>query len=174
MRAHARTHTYYAHTYPLPPSDVSFSLLLPTHHLVFLPSLSLCLSLLLCPWQRNKERSKPGVEVKLLTKWLWPLNYKKRESKSLQHCVLWYTSAKYQFWGEIPVKYRYSYPYQYPAPLINVCYHSALVHFNPYGLEQMKACLCLTLYLSVSVESSLTVHDCSPAHSVSAHSLLYA
>ena len=49
-------------------ADVSFSLLLPTRHLVFLPSLSLCLSLLpICPWQRNKETSKPGVEVKLLT-----------------------------------------------------------------------------------------------------------
>ena len=31
-------------------------------------TLSLCLSLLpICPWQRNKEPSKPGVEVKLLT-----------------------------------------------------------------------------------------------------------
>ena len=67
-RAHARTHTHYAHTSPSLPSDVSFSLLLPTRHLVFLPSLSLCLSLLpICPWQRNKEPSKPGVEVKLLT-----------------------------------------------------------------------------------------------------------
>ena len=31
-------------------------------------TLSLCLSLLpICPWQRNKEPSKHGVEVKLLT-----------------------------------------------------------------------------------------------------------
>ena len=31
-------------------------------------TLSLCLSLLpICPWQRSKEPSKPGVEVKLLT-----------------------------------------------------------------------------------------------------------
>ena len=31
-------------------------------------TLSLCLSLLpICPWQRNKEPSKPGAEVKLLT-----------------------------------------------------------------------------------------------------------
>ena len=72
--AHARTHTLCTHFPPLPhpppppPSDVSFSLLLPTRHLVFLPSLSLCLSLLpICPWQHNKEPSKPGVEVKLLT-----------------------------------------------------------------------------------------------------------
>ena len=53
-RAHARTHTHYAHTSPflppLLPSDVFFSLLLPTRHLVFLPSLSLCLSRLpICP-----------------------------------------------------------------------------------------------------------------------------
>ena len=74
-RAHARTHTHIMHTLdpsppppPPHPSNVSFSLLLPTRHLVFLPSLSLCLSLLpICPWQRNKEPSKPGVEVKLLT-----------------------------------------------------------------------------------------------------------
>ena len=69
--AHARTHTHYAHTLPPPlppPSDISFFLLLPTRHLVFLPSLSLCLSLVpICPWQRNKEPSKPGVEVKLST-----------------------------------------------------------------------------------------------------------
>ena len=67
---HTRAHTHIMHTLPLPPSpsDVSFSLLLPTRHLVFLPSLSLCLSLLpVCLWQRNKEPSKPGVEVKLLT-----------------------------------------------------------------------------------------------------------
>ena len=65
------THTHIMHTLPPPspsPSDVYFSLLLPTRHLVFLPSLSLCLSLLpICPLQRNKEPSKPGVEVKLLT-----------------------------------------------------------------------------------------------------------
>ena len=31
-------------------------------------TLSLCLSLLpICPWLRNKEPSKPGVDVKLLT-----------------------------------------------------------------------------------------------------------
>ena len=72
--AHTHAHTYIMHTLPPfpppppPPSDVSFSLLLPTRHLVFLPSLSLCLSLLpICPWQHNKEPSKPGVEVKLLT-----------------------------------------------------------------------------------------------------------
>ena len=66
--AHARTHTHYAHTPPPPSSDVSFPLLLPTRHLVFLPSLSLRLSLLpICPWLRNKEPSKPGVKVKLLT-----------------------------------------------------------------------------------------------------------
>ena len=108
--ARARTHTH-AHTHtlcntsPLPPlpSDVSFSLLLPTRHLVFLPSLSLCLSLLpICPWQRNKEPSKPGVEVKLLTV---AIDIKReREIKSLQHCVLRYTGAKYRFWDEIPVK----------------------------------------------------------------------
>ena len=66
---HARAHTHIMHTLlpsppPLPPSDVSFSLLLPTRHLVFLPSLSLCP---ICPWQRNKEPSKPGAAVKLLT-----------------------------------------------------------------------------------------------------------
>ena len=68
---HTHAHTHYTHTSPLPPppppSDISFSLLLPTRHLIFLPSPSLCLSLLpICPWQRNKEPSKPGVEVKLL------------------------------------------------------------------------------------------------------------
>ena len=65
----AHTHTHIMHTLPPPlPPDISFSLLLPTRHLVFLPSLSLCLSLLpICPWQRNKEPSKPGIEVKLLT-----------------------------------------------------------------------------------------------------------
>ena len=107
---HARTRTH-AHTLcthfppPPPPSDVSFSLLLPTRHLVFLPSLSLCLSLLpICPWQRNKEPSKPGVEVKLLTV---AIDIRReRESKSLQHCVLRYTGAKYRFWGEIPVTIR--------------------------------------------------------------------
>ena len=68
-----RTHTHTLCTHfppppPPPPSDVSFSLLLPTRHLIFLPSHSLCLSLLpICPWQRNKEPSKPGVEVKHLT-----------------------------------------------------------------------------------------------------------
>ena len=79
MHARAHTHTHKrAHTHtlcnpaapppPPPLSDVSFSLLLPTRHLVFLPSLSLCLTLLpKCPWQRNKEPSKPGVEVKFLT-----------------------------------------------------------------------------------------------------------
>ena len=70
-RAHTHAHTHIMHVYtsPLHPlSDVSFSLLLPTRHLIFLPSFSLCLSLLpICPWQRNKEPSKPGVEVKLLT-----------------------------------------------------------------------------------------------------------
>ena len=65
-RARTRTHTHTLCTHF--PSDVSFSLLPPTRHLVFLPSLSLCLSLLpICPWQRNKEPSKLGVEVKLLT-----------------------------------------------------------------------------------------------------------
>ena len=66
-------------------------------------TLSLYLSLLsICPWQRNKEPSKPGVEVKLLTV---AIDIRReRESKSLQHCVLRYTSAKYQFWGEILVK----------------------------------------------------------------------
>ena len=67
-RARTHTHTLCSHFPPPSPSDVSFTLLLPTRHLVFLPSLSLCLSLLpICPWQRNKEPSKPGVEVKLLT-----------------------------------------------------------------------------------------------------------
>ena len=107
MCTRTHTHTHYAHTPPPPPpppppSDVSFSLLLPTCHLVFLPSLSLCLSLLpICPWQRNTEPSKPGVEVKLLTV---AIDIRReRESKSLQLCVLWYTGAKYRFRGEIPV-----------------------------------------------------------------------
>ena len=101
---HKHAHTHIMHTLPPPshPSDVSFSLLLPTRHLVFLPSLSLCLSLLpTCTWQRNKEPSKPGVEVKLLTV---AIDIRReRESKSLQHCVLRYTGAKYRFWGEIPI-----------------------------------------------------------------------
>ena len=99
--AHTDTHTFCTHS-PFP-SDVSFSLLLPTCHLVFLPSLSLCLLLLpICPWQRKKEPSKPGAEVKLLTV---AIDIRReRESKSLQHCVFRYTGAKYWFWDEIPVK----------------------------------------------------------------------
>ena len=77
-------------------------------------TLSLCLSLLpICPWQRNKESSKPGVEVRLLTV---AIDIEERESKSLQHCVLRYTGAKYRFW----VKYRYGYPYRYPALQVTV------------------------------------------------------
>ena len=97
------THTLCTHSPLPPPSDVCFSLLLPTRHLVFLPSLSLCLPLLpICPWQRNKEPSKPGVEVKLLTV---AIDIRReRESKSLQHCVQRYTGAKYRFWGKIPVR----------------------------------------------------------------------
>ena len=91
-RAHARTHTHYAHTHPpSPPSDVSFSLLLPTRHLVFLPSLSLCLSLLpICPWQRNKEPSKPGVEVKLLTVAIDFRREREREQITATLCTLVY------------------------------------------------------------------------------------
>ena len=133
-RTRTHTHTHIMHTLPplTPPpplpSDVSFSLLLPTRHLVFLPSLSLCLSLLpICPWQRNKEPSKPGVEVKLLTV---AIDIRReRESKSLQHCVLRYTGANYRFWGEIPVKYRYGYPYRYPALI------------KKFGLPPSASCL---------------------------------
>ena len=124
-RAHActHTHTHYAYTSPPPPpylSDVSFSLFLPTRHLVFLPSLSLCLSLLpICPWQRNKEPSKPGVEVKLLTV---AIDIRReRESKSLQHCVLRYTGAKYRFWGEIPVKIPVRLSVPVPSPSYDEC-----------------------------------------------------
>ena len=66
-------------------------------------TLSLCLSLLpICPWLRNKEPSKPGVEVELLTVAID--KRRERERKSLQHCVLRYTGAKYRFWVEIPVR----------------------------------------------------------------------
>ena len=100
---------------PLGRIFVSFPLLLPTRHLVFLPSLSLCLSLLpICPWQRNKESSKPGVEVKLLTV---AIDIRReRESKSLQHCVLRYTGAKYRFLGEIPVKIPVRLSIPVPSP----------------------------------------------------------
>ena len=116
-----RTHTHTLCTHfpsppPSPPSDVSFSLL-PTRHLVFLPSLGLCLSLLpICPWQPNKEPSKPGVEVKLLTVAIDI----RRESKSLQHCVLRYTGAKYRFWGEIPVKIPVWLSVPIPSPIDNI------------------------------------------------------
>ena len=42
-RAHTHAHTLCTHFTP-PPSDVSFPLLLPTRHLVFLPSLSLSIA----------------------------------------------------------------------------------------------------------------------------------
>ena len=49
-------------------------------------TLSFCLLVLpICPWQRNKEPSKPGVEVKLLT--VAADIRRERERKSLQHCV---------------------------------------------------------------------------------------
>ena len=143
-RAHthtrARTHTHYAHTSPLPPppppppSDVCFSLLLPTRHLVFLPSLSLCLSLLpICPWQRNKEPSKPGIEVKLLTV---AIDIRReRESKSLQHCVLWYTSAKYWFWGEIPVKILVRLSIPVPSPT-HVAMEQNMKHRQTTGCKE--------------------------------------
>ena len=97
-----RTHTYTLCTHsPPPPSDVSFSLLLPTHHLVFLPSLSLCLSLLpICPWQRNKEPSKPGVEVKLLT-----VAIDIRRERESKHCNIVYSSIPMQNTSS-GVKYR--------------------------------------------------------------------
>ena len=105
-RTHAHTHTHYAHTPPLhpppppAPSDVSFSLLLPTRHLVFLPSLSLCLSLLsICPWQRNKEPSKPGVEVKLLTV---AIDLRRERAN---HCNIVYSGIPVQNTGS-GVKYR--------------------------------------------------------------------
>ena len=116
---HAHTHTLCTHSPPPPPhsSDVSFSLFLPTRHLVFLPSLSLCLSLLpICLWQRNKEPSKPVVEVKLLTVAIDIRRERERESKSLQHCVLRYISAKYRFWGEIPVKIQVRLSVPVPSP----------------------------------------------------------
>ena len=79
-------------------------------------TLSLCLSLLpICPWQRNRESSKPGVEVKLLTV---AINIRReRESKSLQHCVLRYTGAKYRFWSEIPVKIPVRLSVPVPSPI---------------------------------------------------------
>ena len=109
-RAHARTHIHYAHTSsllsppppPPPPSDVSFPPLLPTRHLVFLPSLSLCLSLLpICPWQRNKEPSKPGVEVKLLTVAMDI----RRERERANRCNIVYSGIPVQNTGS-GVKYR--------------------------------------------------------------------
>ena len=124
---HARAHTHIMHILPPrnppppPPSDISFSLLLSTRHLVFLPSLSLCLSLLpICPWQRNKKPSKPGVEVRLLTVAIDIRRERERESKSLQHCVLRYTGAKYRFWGEIPVKIPVRLSVPVPSPSYRV------------------------------------------------------
>ena len=126
MHVHTHTHarTYIMHT--LPPSHVSFSLLLPTRHLIFLPYLSLCLSLLpICPWQRNKEPSKPGVEVKLLTV---AIDIRReRESKSLQHCVLRYTCAKYRFWGEIPVKIPVRLSVPVPSPTKHLCMYLHMI-----------------------------------------------
>ena len=64
---------------------------------------------------RNKEPSKPGVEVKLLTV---AIDIRReRESKSLQHCVLRYTGAKYRLWGEIPVKIPVRLSVPVPSPI---------------------------------------------------------
>ena len=95
-RTRTHTHTLCTPPPPSPPSDVSFSLLLPTRHLVFLPSLSLCLSLLpICPWQRNKEPSKPGVEVKLLTVAIDI----RRERERANHCNIVYSGIPVQNTG---------------------------------------------------------------------------
>ena len=74
-------------------------------------TLSLCLSLLpIRPWQRNKEPSKPGVEVKLLTV---AINIR-RERERANHCNIEYSGIPVQNTGS-GVKYRYGYPYRYPA-----------------------------------------------------------
>ena len=102
-RAHTRTRTHTLCThFPPPPSPLGriFSLLLPTRHLVFLPSLSLCLSLLpICPWQRNKEPSKPGVEVKLL---IVAIDIRRERAN---HCNIVYSGIPVQNTGS-GVKYR--------------------------------------------------------------------
>ena len=116
---HARTHTLCTHS-PPPPSDISFSLLLCTRHLVFLPSLSLCLLLLpICPWQRNKEPSKPGVEVKLFTV---AIDIRRERAN---HCSIVYSGIPVQNTGS-GMKYRYGYPYRYPALAVNRLQHVCL------------------------------------------------
>ena len=65
-------------------------------------TLSLCLSLLpICPWQRNKELSKPGVEVKLLTVAIDI----RRERERANHCKIVYSGILLQNTGS-GVKYR--------------------------------------------------------------------
>ena len=91
-RTRTHTHTLCTHS-PLPSFGCIF--FPPTYTSPRLPTFPQSLSLLpVCPWQRNKEPSKPGVEVKLLTVAIDVR--RERESKSLQHCVLWYTGAKYR------------------------------------------------------------------------------
>ena len=78
-------------------------------------TLSLYLSLLpICPWQRNKEPSKPGVEVELLTVAIDIRRERERERERANHCNIVYSGIPVQNTGS-GVKYRYGYPYRYLA-----------------------------------------------------------
>ena len=64
-------------------------------------TLSLCLSLLpICPWQRKKEPSKPGVEVKLFT-----VAIDNKKCERANHCNIVYSGIPVQNTGS-GVKYR--------------------------------------------------------------------
>ena len=71
-------------------------------------TLSLCLSLLpICPWQRNKEPSKPGVEVKLLTVAIDIRRERERETERerANHCSIVFSGIPVQNTGS-EAKYR--------------------------------------------------------------------
>ena len=103
-RAHTHTHTLCTHS---PPSSLLRTYLFPSstytspHLPTFPQSLSIAPTNMPVAVQQRTLYSKPGVEIKLLTV---AIDIRReRESKSLQHCILQYTGAKYRFWGEIPV-----------------------------------------------------------------------
>ena len=102
---HAHTHTHIMHTLPPSPPPPPTPPPPPLGRIFFPPSTytspRLCLSLLpICPWQRNKEPSKPGVQVKLLT-----VAIDIRERERANHCNIVYSGIPVQNTGS-GVKYR--------------------------------------------------------------------